>query len=764
MKSKNSFFTRLICLMLTAIMFSGVLTACGQPSEDKATQDEAATADEVSRPLSGVALAADIEFINMPGKDAEIAQEIKLTSENNEIDGTITANDITLKDSFEGMKVSGISNDKNSVTLTIAGTPSFDTQKINVGNYGTLELPGEFFGEEDPVQKSILVTQMDEDAVVEGGFFYPFFDSAIDKDDSYDLTIILYARAADFADDFNKDKISFANDFENAKIVSLEPKEDSKDAYKLVINVPYNTNDDDEAETGDNDRFADTKDYYYIGKIILAEGSLIDRNNKKNAEPVEAARSYSAQSLGRDLSTNDVTTIKNIVGGFGNTTFGTITGTLSGIGTVGSVGYQVLGWFGVFPTDKSRHAEVMAKLEEISGQINTLNDKLNEIDSTIQQQTDMLYEIEKTQKETVLESFNQRMVLMTTAMADIEYAVSDKNLNKINKLLDNYSDIEFDNEKEMNESLDAIASKISGMRASNSDYISDKVAILEENYRIISASVVDTSSNPINRYVELCSITDNFSTTSLTEKQLYALNIEAQLKKAISMLNFFKGFNANGANRELFDALYFPDVEKGVTDENGHAKCYLMNSYVKLSGDVTDMFRNPDKYITTAVSTNSSDGKRFTILSNDDAKRFGARLRGRTLKEELLEAGVTEEDMSIQTSFNGYFVNDAVHEKNNGELALASGNKTYIGITFEYQSWGSKSGYKISANYPSTDNWKGFKTGQYYSKIVANKVILWDDTQYADTWGLASFYYPGTSSLYGSGMVVAYPAMYLVPA
>ena len=774
MKYKQPIITRLLCLLLAAVMTAGILTACGEPSNDKATKDSAAdtgdSGEKTETAVSDLALATNIDYINIPGEDAEIAQEIKLSADGVEIDGAVAADDVALKGSFEGMKVAKIANDKNAVTLTIAGSPSFDINKINTGNYGTIELAGKYFGEEYPVAKKIMVTQLSDDAPVEGGFFYPFFESAVEKDGAYELTITLNSRASEFTDGFGKDKITLENDFEKAELVSLEKKDKSDSAYDLVLSVPAKK----DAEGS----------YYYIGKITLDKGSLIDRNGKENAEPVSASRSYSAESLGRDLSPKDVTTIKNIVGGFGNTTFGTITATLSGIGTVGSIGYQVLGWFGVFPTDASRHAEVMKKLEEISTQINLLNDKLNDIDNTLQKQTDMLYEIEKTQKETILESFGQKMVMMTTAMSDIEYALSDKNIKKINSILENYSDIEFDNEDEMYDALDAIATKIGKLRASNTDYISDKIKIVEENYRAIAASVVNTPSNPINRYVELCSLTDNFSTTSLTEKKLYAINIEANLKKAVAMLNFFKGFRANQNNRDLFEALYFPDVTTGVTDADGHAKCYLMDCYIKLSGDVTDYFRTPKNYITEKIDTNTNNkNRKMVILCNADAKRFGARLHGRTLKEELLKAGVKEDEMTISTTFEG---GKAVAAGSTGELSRWSpDNRQYVGICFEYQYLDhpkANQKYKHAgdadwtyypesleaiAPYPSLDNWSAFAQGPYNIEYaIVGQTILWEDTAFANQWSVLSLLdnAGGRASNDGAGFCSAYPAMHLVPA
>ena len=111
MKNKPSIITRLLSLLLVAIMTAGILTACG---EDKSSGDKA-TADSASEPAQAASDAADadaadlanqpaavfscdVEKVVAPKEGAEVAQTLKLTS-SAEINGTMSTDDVTLKGS-----------------------------------------------------------------------------------------------------------------------------------------------------------------------------------------------------------------------------------------------------------------------------------------------------------------------------------------------------------------------------------------------------------------------------------------------------------------------------------------------------------------------------------------------------------------------------------------------------------------------------------------------------------------------------------------
>ena len=106
--------------------------------------------------------------------------------------------------------------------------------------------------------------------------------------------------------------------------------------------------------------------YSYMGSVILSEGSMVNAAGEVNEEEMSVTREFSPETTGRDnLSMADINTIKGIVGGFGNTAWGTIGGVMSGGSSAFSAAWTVLGFCGVVPTDSSRHSEVMNKLDVI---------------------------------------------------------------------------------------------------------------------------------------------------------------------------------------------------------------------------------------------------------------------------------------------------------------------------------------------------------------------------------------------------------------
>ena len=616
----------LLIMMLTAGMVAGT-TGCGGKKDKSSEVDP----HEQTVPISQLPLDCDVAYINLPGENAEIAQELTLSADGAPIDGSVEAGDVALKGSFKGMKVAKISNDSESVKLTITGSPSYDPEKAGIGNYGIVELAGKCFGEELPVVRNIPIVQLGDDTAVEGGYFYPFFDSAVEKGDAYELTITLCAHAADFVSGFSTDNITFDDDFQEAEVKSLTKKNnEADDAYTLVISVPSRDGADG--------------NYNYIGKITLRENSLIDRNGKENAEEISAARSYSTESLGKDLSQQDLAAIQEMVDGYGESTAGTIIGTMSNINTINTTASLVLGWFGYSP-ESGRHAEIMAQLREINEKVTLLNAKMDEMNNVLQKQTDMLYSIEKGLKESALSDFNKSMTGMTSAISDIEHALSVKNKSKIDTLLDEYADIECADEDEMYDILDDIAIEIGDMRVNNMSSIRNKVVDLETSYREV-ISLLNGKSNPINRFVELCSLNDNFSTTSLKEKQAYALNIELNLKKALGILNFFMGFTSNTTNQDLYASAELPDVTAGVT-KKGYPFCYLLNSYVRL---------HESENLWWDLAPGTDDSKTpYKSLTREDIRRFADRMHGRILWDELLLAGYREEDLGLTSWIGEYF-------------------------------------------------------------------------------------------------------------
>ncbi len=743
---KNSILTRILSLALAAIMVTGVMTACGsEPGGDQPTSDSASP-DEAAITETSVALCADVDYISVPDDKSELAQELKLTVDGTEISGSLTADDITLKDAFEGMKVSKLSNDNNSITLTVSGSPVIADDSAATGCYGTMEFSGKPFGSEDAITKRVMLASLGSEEAPEGGYFYPFFESALENDGFYELTVTLQPRCAVFSENFGKNSITLGNDFEGADILSLEKDPDNENYRNLVLKVAKQPED----ENG----------YFYIGSITLEKDSLTDKNGKTNPEAVTMSRSYSVESMGKALDASDVKVIKGIVGGFGNTTFGTIFGVVKGIGSAASFGYQVLGWFGVVPTESSRHQDEMDKLNEIQQQLRELNSRLDEIDSTLERQTDMLYAIERDQKETALANFDTSFSAMISCISDIEYALNKKNAKKINTLLKSFDGVEVNSKEEALDALNKMAVKISKLPASNIDTIADKVKLLESSYREVATAMQNKPSNPINRFLQLCAINDNFTTTSLIEKQLYSLDIEVHLRKALGLLSFFKGYDANDANIKLADSVYYPDFESVTTDKNGNPYCYLSGSYVYMTGEVTSFIYNPMK---------NNRLSQYIFLGKTDAERFAARMHGRTLKEEMMFAGFSEEKMNETTKLD-----PLVNPNKSG-----TENRKVGGLGFYYEKMGADKFNKTDeyyripntltkkAGYPSSNN---FQSVPSYSKdggafAVISLPMLWDDTKLNGGLGTEGVFLSKHDwEAGGQGWYVCYPTLTLAKA
>lgn len=64
----------------------------------------------------------DKSFIELESSETSVKTELTLNS-TSEIEGTIEAQDITLSGAFKDMTVGSISNDEETISLTLAGVP-----------------------------------------------------------------------------------------------------------------------------------------------------------------------------------------------------------------------------------------------------------------------------------------------------------------------------------------------------------------------------------------------------------------------------------------------------------------------------------------------------------------------------------------------------------------------------------------------------------------------------------------------------------------
>lgn len=282
-----------------------------------------------------------------------------------------------------------------------------------------------------------------------------------------------------------------------------------------------------------------------------------------------------------------------------------------------------------------------------------------------------------------------------------------------------------------------------------------KVSKLSNDQNSITLTV---SGSPV--IADDSAINDNFTTTSLIEKQLYSLDIEVHLKKALGLLCFFKGFDANDANLKLADSVYYPDFESVTTDKNGNPYCYLSGSYVYMTGELSSFLYNPMK---------NNRLSNYVFLGKADAERFSARMHGRTLKEEMIFAGFSEEKMNEATKLD-----PLVNPNKSG-----TENRKVGGLGFYYEKWNADkfnktdAYYRIpntlaaKAGYPSANN---FQTVPSYSKdggafAVVSLPMLWDDTKLNGGLGTEGVFLSKHDwEAGGQGWYVCYPTLTLAKA
>ena len=640
--------------------------------------DEMETVDELNLPSA--VLSTDENIIRVPKLDCEITQDLNFKVSGSEVEGEIAAEDVTLSDAFADMKVDSISNDTDSVKLTISGKPDMELKNQAAGILGTVSLAGKYFGDEEPIEKSVSLTLADKTKMPAGGSFYTFFDAMVEQDDAMEVTILLQPLSTSFVDGFGKKNIELQDDFEKAKIKSLEKADNGE--YELVLSVPV--------------KKASKEDFDAIGKIIVKKGSLIDGKGKKNAKDIGVSRHYANESLGRDLTQQDTDSIKNIVGGFGNTTMGTVIGTASGIGTAAGLTQTVLGYCGVIPNESSRHAEVMKMLKQIDLKIDHLTESVDYMVRVINKHTDMMSKMMIEQDLDRLNAFERQLTNLETSCSDLEQALRDQCKKKVEKYISQLEEDEtpVDDFEDAKDELWEFDDEIRTWYAGNGMTIEGLLAELRSNYGKImdyleSTNTATEYTNPVMRYIEYHRKVDNFSTDSMDEKEMYEERIHYTCRRALNLLEVFGGYDANENNRNRLKKAEaskeeggtggFPDVSKDNLNKDGYPYCNIMESYVRLSTNEEEMDLYRKFY-------GDNRQKKFIIKDKYEADDFKKRLHGQRLEDVLINAGFSHDQIWNETSFP---------DKNKGSFYLAgegawngATNVQHEGLSFIYERWG----------------------------------------------------------------------------
>ena len=533
------------------------------------------------------------------------------------------------------------------------------------------------------------------------------------------MHITLLPASGEFTEEFSEYDISFDMDMKKAKITSFK----KSDAYcELIASIPkYKLSEGEET-------------YSYMGSVILSEGSMVNAAGEVNEEEMSVTREFSPETTGRDnLSMADINTIKGIVGGFGNTAWGTIGGVMSGGSSAFSAAWTVLGFCGVVPTDSSRHSEVMNKLDVIHKSVKEVDENVKYCQRLLLDHSKMLRTMGVKIDTYYVAGFNTQMTGMITTMNKIEAALQNKqNLPLIEAAVEEVCaqyqiptegsdrDMDFDelgdgslgdgsyvedmfgdeaapapvpeeyyDNTETTPAVDTVDTaeavaedladdllssgteegedltgepeepeplwtdrvldddemlalqwtldeKLQAIHQSPGTTIGELVKSLEKQYseHVIGYFETDGDANPIKAYINLHAQKDNFSTTSLAEKVLYAEEIKYQLARAVTLLQVLDGASSHTEEEDRFRRAFFPDPTEGAVNLAGDPWCYVMNSYVELSaGEITAIY-----YPMKRTKKNDTP-VRINILDNAQVIDFVERMNDRTCAEELDKAG-----------------------------------------------------------------------------------------------------------------------------
>ena len=399
-----------LATVIAASSLSGAVFAEADVESALAAVEEAAATEESVINEAGEEysinplLSADTDFIQVEEDGASMDAEITLKSVDTEINGVVSAENITLGGAFRNMEVSKVDNDESSITLTVSGVPDLTRDNWVIPLYGTMEFAGDCFGMEEPLTASVVVEEPYVDESHAKPIFWPYFDAMIDNSDTFEMHIVLLPMSGRFAEDFSKDDVAFGEELASAELTSFK---ESDIYYEIMASVPKKELAEDEDS------------YSYTGTITLAEGSMVNLAGEESEE-ICITRKYAPENVGRDLSDADISTLKGIVGGFGNTTWGTIGGVLSTGGSLFSAGYTVLGLFGVVPSDASRHAEIMNQLTEIKKTVDRIDVNVDYMRGLLDAHTVKLNEIGIQLDENRLGEFNTVFGDMVETMDKIE--------------------------------------------------------------------------------------------------------------------------------------------------------------------------------------------------------------------------------------------------------------------------------------------------------------------------------------------------------
>ena len=397
---KKHMSEKLLCMALSLSMIAG----------SPAPAAFAAETEAIVESQSAVALTCATEPMQLTDNGRSIEAKVCLTQDDGLIQQKIFTEDIVLGGVFRNMIVDDVRNDHKTILLDLVGVPDLSENDGNGALQGTMEFPGLLFGSEGNVTAGINIIRREGTTEKQKPSFHPYLDGLRTDGDNVEMIVVLLPLLGRFTDNFSSEDIAFTDGLSGAKVRTGRKMEDG--CYELIIEAPKEAMEEEDG-------------YSCFGGIALREGSMFSPDGTTYGKVLTASRKFSMDTVGRDLTNNDINSIKKIVGGFGNTTAGTVMGVLSGAGTAYTIGSSILGLVGVLPTDSSRHAELMEKLQEIQNSLNQVSEKCDYMSRVLDTHTKMLIDMTRDSNEKYVGTFDSQLDAMVTAMDSLEEGLKD---------------------------------------------------------------------------------------------------------------------------------------------------------------------------------------------------------------------------------------------------------------------------------------------------------------------------------------------------
>lgn len=437
---------------------------------------------------------------------------------------------------------------------------------------------------------------------------YPIFDYIEEDGKNLRLTLKLHAGNGTFGKNLKVDSITFADDFEGAKIESV--KVDSETIATLIISVPANG--------------ATTENFELNGTVQLAAGTLVNEWGENASKEVNYTRTYSGESLGREVSLNGDTLleIQKYTRGL-NTVIGKVCYYGGIAGQVYSIGKTVLEAAGVLQSDQAKIMEqfavvnkkldtvinnqyvIMGQLDKIEGQAaENANESYRENIKELKRNVGIMEDlIKKGALKMALEKAKAEGKIDKMPRAD-EYENYTEYLPDVSKMSD--AELEAYN----NELMDYIEDEWTERHNTTfNDFASAYELMKTALGRVADKLSENDTTNPIVRYDSLCAKKYNFD-SQCYEFRCQQRNVALDLMSRAMMVIFMREKVMSDTKDTTF-VHYIKSVEPAAN--------WVNNSYNDIGHPAQDLEIESD-YISdimiAGMNTDNSDDVKKLLINN----------------------------------------------------------------------------------------------------------------------------------------------------